>query len=151
MPAVAEEDVLRTATLEWLERRDRLDGGRLAGPTAPVIGVELAEAGIVRPQTVDPLAAGALRGWDGRGALVLAVCPGSPATAAGLMPGDVVVSFADLWVDDAADLARLIARARSGREYPVGVLRDGEVEVAWLSPIARRTLSTDDRRLVRWR
>jgi hypothetical protein len=78
--------------------------------------------------------------WDERGALVVRVVPGSPAEAAGLMPGDVVIQLAGLWIDSPTTLVRIASRAVVGQEYEVQYLRDGEVERTWVIAADRREL-----------
>lgn len=67
---------------------------------------------------------------DGRtgGLLVTAVADGGPAAAAGVLVGDVVVTFDGAAVDDPEDLvARL--RGRAGHTVPLTVVRGGVVAV----------------------
>ena len=65
------------------------------------------------------------------GARVRRVEPGSPAEAAGLEAGDVIVSIAGEPVAGPADVVRAVGARRPGQTVEVEVLRDGE----------RRTLS----------
>ncbi len=77
-----------------------------------------------------------IRGWIGvltaptagaePGARVTAVLPGSPAEAAGLAVGDVIVEFAGRAVADDRDLQFQVAQAPVGRPVPCLVLRAGE-------------------------
>jgi len=60
------------------------------------------------------------------GAVVAAVEPRSPAVAAGVRPGDVVVSFDGEAITEPTSLVLLLTRAPVGVEVPMGVLRDGE-------------------------
>ena len=64
---------------------------------------------------------------DRQGARVLAVLESSPAQAAGLRPGDVILRVDERVVDDPAVLARYIVQASPDRTVAVTVLRDGEV------------------------
>jgi S1-C subfamily serine protease len=59
----------------------------------------------------------------GYGALVDSVLPGSPAAAAGLQPGDVIVSVDGRPVTSAAALHRDVAAARPGESVEVGYYR----------------------------
>ncbi|MES1930059.1 protease Do [Salinisphaera dokdonensis CL-ES53] len=62
------------------------------------------------------------------GALVARVMPESPAQAAGLQAGDVILLFNDHPVDSAAALPPLVGTVEPGRSATVTVLRDGERE-----------------------
>ncbi|MES1941434.1 periplasmic serine protease, Do/DeqQ family protein [Salinisphaera sp. T5B8] len=62
------------------------------------------------------------------GALVARVMPDSPAEAAGLEAGDVILSFNDQPVDSAASLPPLVGTVAPGKSASVTVLRDGERE-----------------------
>lgn len=75
----------------------------------------------VRIQPVDPQIAKALGLSSPSGALVSEVEPGSPASKAGLHPGDVIVAFDDHPIDDAHELPRLVARKRPGTKVTVEV------------------------------
>ncbi|MGW8062610.1 PDZ domain-containing protein [Streptomyces ziwulingensis] len=55
------------------------------------------------------------------GALVVGVHVPGPGYAAGLVRGDVLLTFGTARVDSAADLARAVARARPGKEVKVTV------------------------------
>lgn len=65
--------------------------------------------------------------WDGRGALVLSVFPETPAEKAGLIPGDVIVSYNGVRTASAGVLAFVVQRAMVGHDGEIEVLRDGEV------------------------
>ena len=62
-----------------------------------------------------------------RGLLVLAVTPGGPADAAGLLIGNVIVEFDRQPIRSTDDLLALLTVDRVGRAVPVRVLRGGEV------------------------
>ncbi len=62
------------------------------------------------------------------GALVSQITPGSPAEAAGLQRGDLVVRYGDQAVDDYRDLARAVSATPVGEEVDVEVIRNGEHE-----------------------
>lgn len=64
----------------------------------------------------------------GRGATLREVSGRSPAAAAGMKPGDVVVSFGGREIGSADDLRSALNRARPGDEVPVR-LRRGEATV----------------------
>ncbi|OOG27216.1 serine peptidase [Thioalkalivibrio denitrificans] len=81
------------------------------------------------------------------GALVARVLPDSPAEAAGLQVGDVILSFNDIEVPRSSALPPIVGRTRVGEPAQVEILRDGErltleVTIAELPPddeLARRT------------
>ena len=59
------------------------------------------------------------------GAVVTRVLPGSPAEAAGMQRGDVLLSFAGKAVRGVRELQLLVASAPIGKGVPVEILRDG--------------------------
>src|SRR6202049_2081985 len=61
------------------------------------------------------------------GVEVQEVVTGSPAAAAGLHGGDVIVSVGEAGVAKAGDLQRLMVEARIGSKLPLAVLRGGRV------------------------
>src|SRR4051794_29697028 len=64
------------------------------------------------------------------GLLVSEVVPGSPAAAAGVYLGDVVIAAGDVPVTSAQDLQRLMLGIGAGRRFPVTVIRrDALVDV----------------------
>jgi serine protease Do len=60
-----------------------------------------------------------------RGVLVADVTDGGPAAVAGLMAGDVVVSFGGRPVEGTRDLPRRVAESRPGAQVRVEVMRQG--------------------------
>ncbi len=62
------------------------------------------------------------------GVLILDVMPGSPAEAAGIEAGDVILQFSGLSVRDQVEFARLVAGNRPGTRCPVELLR-GDVRL----------------------
>jgi serine protease Do len=62
-----------------------------------------------------------------RGALVAQVLPGSPAEAAGLRPGDIVLSFNGKDIPTSSNLPPLVGVAKVGTEAKLQVLRDGKI------------------------
>lgn len=88
-----------------------------ATPAQAWLGVEL--------QDVDAEMAKALDLRDGEGALVNRVVDDSPAAAAGLQDGDVIVSFDGQRVRDAGELTSAVRGAKPGARAPVVVIREG--------------------------
>jgi serine protease Do len=64
-----------------------------------------------------------------RGALVSQVQPGSPADAAGLRTGDVILEFNGEAIGDSSDLPPLVGATPVGSDAKVKVLRDGKEKV----------------------
>ena len=62
----------------------------------------------------------------GAGAVITQVEPDSAAEAAGLQPGDLIVSVDGRSIAGAADLRSQIGLKRLGREIRIGVVRDGQ-------------------------
>ncbi len=61
-----------------------------------------------------------------RGVRLQAVRPGSPAEAAGLRPGDVIVEFAGAPIANLEEFAALLFGARAGERVEIVVERDGQ-------------------------
>ncbi|MFK4145292.1 PDZ domain-containing protein [Streptomyces sp. NPDC004065] len=79
----------------------------VSAPVRPTLGVEAVDAG------------------GGPGARVVGVHVPGPGYSAGLVRGDVLLTFGGARVGSAADLARAVARARPGRPVPVTVRHRG--------------------------
>ncbi|HEY5718185.1 MAG TPA: DegQ family serine endoprotease [Motiliproteus sp.] len=62
------------------------------------------------------------------GALVAKVLPNSPAAAAGLREGDIIVGFNGHDIDMSAELPQLVGRIKPGRTVPVRVVREGKLK-----------------------
>jgi S1-C subfamily serine protease len=73
-----------------------------------------------------------------RGVLVRSVEPGSPAAAAGLAKGDVLVSLSGKPVTSVADLHRALSGDAIGIVAEVGILRGGERKKLSIRPIETR-------------
>jgi Do/DeqQ family serine protease len=61
-----------------------------------------------------------------RGALVQDVVPDAPAAKAGIQPGDVVVKWNGIAVDNSLMLSPLVAATKIGSAVPATVIRDGK-------------------------
>jgi serine protease Do len=88
----------------------------------------------VQIQPVTPLIADSLELEDVRGALVASVTPESPAAAAGLAVGDVILEFAGQPVDDVRELTRNVAMAEPGQPQALTVWRRGEARTLEVAP-----------------
>jgi serine protease Do len=86
--------------------------------THPVLGVTL---GRLTPEISRGLGVAAEAG-----ALVIAVSPDGPAAAAGVRPGDVVVSLADREVGSIEDLLGALRDTEPGQQTTVTLVRGGE-------------------------
>ena len=84
------------------------------------------------------------------GALVAKVLPDSPARAAGIRVGDVIVSFNGKAIQESASLPPIVGSTKVGKDIPVGIIRDrkqieikvklGELpEEASATPAARKS------------
>ena len=114
-------------------------GFAISSNLAKRVTSQLAEFGTTRRgwlgvfiQEVTPEIAESLGLDDAVGALVSTVNENSPAEAAGLEPGDVIVSFDGKMIDRMKDLPRIVAETEIGKTVPVMVIRNGskiEVEV----------------------
>jgi len=88
--------------------------------------IEALRSGAAGPTTTARLGVNGADGVNGaRGATVVGVAPGSPAEAAGIEPGDLVVQVGTRVVVDAASLAGAVRSYRAGEEVDVVVIRDG--------------------------
>jgi Do/DeqQ family serine protease len=77
-------------------------------------------------QPLDPALAETFGLQSVAGAVVTRVLPGSPAAAAGLQRGDVLLSFAGKAVRGVGELQLLVANAPIGKGVPVEILRNGK-------------------------
>jgi S1-C subfamily serine protease len=64
-----------------------------------------------------------LNDWPGGGALVMLAIPGSPAQAAGLMPGDVIVQIDGRQISTAGDVNAALGGLRAGEAVTIEVDR----------------------------
>ena len=71
--------------------------------------------------------------WTGMG--VVEVVPGSPAAAAGLRAGDLVLDVDGAPVSDAGDLQRVLVADSIGKSIQLRVIRDGQVITLTATPL----------------
>lgn len=69
-----------------------------------------------------------------RGLEVVEVVQGSPAAAAGVRPGDIIVALDEIGIDDAAGLQRLMTADRIGQRSSMTVVRGGEASAMEVTP-----------------
>ena len=113
--------------------------GRGAGLTVPVAAVEriaadLLAGGQVRRAYLGissqvarlPVALAALAGGRETGLLIISVEPDSPADAAGVLIGDILIELGGQPVDDTDSLQAQLGPSHIGRATPASVLRGGE-------------------------
>jgi len=80
------------------------------------------------PDQVVPLTtriANQLKLTDTKGALIYQMLKSSSAYQAGILPGDVIVSFNGTPVEDPGHFSRLVSDSKIGSTVAVGVIRDG--------------------------
>ena len=82
--------------------------------------------GYVEIAPLSTLAAAQLGVPDAKGVLIQAMRRDASAYAAGLRPGDVIVSFNGAAIADGGQLSRLIQDARIGSTAAVTVIREGK-------------------------
>jgi serine protease Do len=80
----------------------------------------------VRIQSVDDAIAESLGLGAARGALVAGVDDKGPAKPAGLMPGDVIVTFDGKDIKESRDLPRIVASMPVGKEVQLVIVRKGQ-------------------------
>ena len=114
--------------------------GRGAGLTLPAASVDaivqaLLKSGRVRrgylgiatqPVPIPAALAAKLPQPQERGLMIMSVEPASPADAAGLMVGDILVAFGAAQVTDHRDLQRQLGAAEVGKAVTLAILHGGE-------------------------
>ncbi|MDH5586334.1 MAG: Do family serine endopeptidase [Nitrospirota bacterium] len=78
---------------------------------------------------------------EGQGVLINEVYEDDPAFAAGIKPGDIILTVDDEPVDSPNQLSRLVARVGPGENANIRVLRDGK-EMIYHVPMAERPEKT---------
>jgi S1-C subfamily serine protease len=99
-------------------------GGALADGRGRVVGINTAVAGIGLGLAV-PINAERL--GRRRGLEVVQLLEGSPASAAGVRAGDVIVELDGRPIEGVGDLQRVMIGEMVGRQIPVGLERDGAI------------------------
>jgi len=90
--------------------------------------VQRGSVGLLRDQLV-PLTtrvANQLNLSDTKGALVYEMLRNSSAYQSGIRPGDVIISFNGMPIDDPGQFSRLVSDSKIGSVATVGVIRDGK-------------------------
>ena len=108
--------VVVPAPIAWKSAAHVLQHGR---PRAGFLGVSGQPVRLADRQQGDAAA--------DRGLLVVAVTPSSPADAAGVLIGDVILALDDRPIASTDDLLGLLSEERIGRQTPLRVLRGGGV------------------------
>jgi serine protease Do len=107
-------------------------GGAIPANLAREVATQLVETGSVRRSWIGTDIQPLLRGsGNTEGVLVAGVIPGSPAAAAGIEPGDIILSYDGQGVDvrfpeQIPHFNRLVFDTPVGRTVPVVLLRDGK-------------------------
>jgi serine protease Do len=84
----------------------------------------------VQVQPVDREIAASIGLRDAKGAIVGSVTPGSPAAAAGLQQGDVILTFNGQAIEDSRDLTQKVGQAQVGRDARIEYQRGGQRRTA---------------------
>ena len=122
-------------------KKDRrvLRGSEIGGPAA--IGVKLgSKSQLAQVTGLDDAQRARLAEWNGEGALVMSTVPGSPAEKAGLLPGDVIIQYAGVWIDELSLFVKLASRSVIDREQEMWILRDGTIERTYVTPVDRHEM-----------
>jgi serine protease Do len=79
----------------------------------------------IQVQALTTMIAQRLGAPNARGALVYSVDQRSDAYSAGLMPGDIIVTFNGTSIDDTSQFIRLLSDAEIGSTVTLGIVREG--------------------------
>jgi serine protease Do len=99
--------------------------------TYPWLGVSVS--------TVTPLLAASQNLSVDRGALIAEIVADSPAEAAGLQVGDIIIRFADKEIANLADLVQAIRGSQIGQDVEIVFVRGKDTKTASAQPIERPT------------
>jgi serine protease Do len=86
--------------------------------------VSRAFLGVTLDSSFGPTMAGEVGLSRPMGARVTHITPNSPATAAGLQPGDVILQFNNVWVEDDNHLVNMVNLTEIGKEVSLTVFRE---------------------------
>jgi serine protease Do len=78
-------------------------------------------------QNVTPDMVGAIAGLESAAGALITDVPAGPAMEAGMLAGDVILSFGGEAVPDTRELVQMVGASDVGETVPLEVLRDGEV------------------------
>lgn len=93
----------------------------------------------VGARTVDPLLTASENLSVDRGALIEEVVADSPAEAAGLRVGDVIIRFGDKEINNIADLVQAIRTSEIGEEVEIVFVRDEDIKTTSAQLVERPT------------
>ncbi|MHA3976977.1 Do family serine endopeptidase [Halovulum sp. GXIMD14794] len=126
-------------------------GFAIPAEQAQMIVADLLDDGMVQRgwigvsiQPVDKDIAESLGLADATGALVAEVMPDSPAEAAGLKPGDVILAFEGSEIDEVRDLTRAVAASEIDAEAEIEVWRAEERQTLEIRPALMETASAEN-------
>ncbi len=109
------------------------------------LGVSLLDARLVPPQAADDAVfAVVARRFQGEGAVVTLVTPGSPAARAGLKPGDVITAIGARRIVSRDEVLSEVGTSRPGSELAVEVWRPDVEKDSGQRTTLRATLGTMD-------
>jgi serine protease Do len=105
----------------------------------------------VRIQSVDDTIAESLGLGSARGALVAGVDDKGPSKAAGIEPGDVIITFDSKPIKDSRDLPRIVGQTAVGKAVDVVVVRKGKEKTIRVTlgrleegePVVKKTLGLE--------
>jgi len=127
-----EQDVRATlhSDARWQQRTGKniwvdIPGVSTAGMAYPINWIKTIVGDMVADKQVHKGWLGIVGYHDGHNTRIREIKADSPAQAAGLQPGDVIVSFNRQEVKSVMELARLVRYSSPGQEVVLGYLRDG--------------------------
>ncbi|PIE11443.1 MAG: serine protease [Rhodobacterales bacterium] len=98
----------------------------------------------VRIQDVTPDMVEAIDGLDAPAGAMVTDVPDGPAKDAGMLSGDVILSFDGAPVDDTRELVRMVGNAPVGKDVALTVLREGSTEELTVTLGRRETAQGND-------